>query len=198
MSYNVGIFIHDGVELLDFAGPAEAFTSARNNSGYLFNVFTVAKDNAPILCQNFLTIVPKYSFSDSTPIDILVLPGGDTYMLLSDETIIDWVRRTTWEAKFVLSVCTGVLLLAQAECLTGMRATTHYKWIKFLRETYPDIVVLENVRFIDNGKIITTEGISAGIDGSLYLIEKIFDHAVAADLAHYMMYDWKPEKLNIR
>jgi len=193
--YSVGIFLYEGVELLDFAGPGEAFSSATLNNENVFDVFTVAANISPILCQNFLTLIPKYSFEDAPHIDILIIPGGDTHLQLKKPTVIEWIKRTSADVKFILTVCTGVLLIAECKLLEGLKATTHYKWIEYLRINYPGIEVIEGVRFIDNGRIITTEGISAGIDGSLYMIEKLFDHDVAAKLAQYMMYDWTPRKL---
>jgi len=131
--WNVGIFIFDGVEVLDFAGPFEVFSrtrlmpgaeSRRSEESAPFRVFTVAKSHAPITTTGGLTVIPHHGFADAPKIDLLVVPGGwGTRPLFNDPETLDWIRRTASGARQVTSVCTGSLLLAKAGLLTGRRAT---------------------------------------------------------------------------
>ena len=187
---NVAIFIHQEVQLLDFSGPAEVFSDAG------FTVYTVAVNTDPIKSQGFLKITPDYSIDNCPAPDIIVFPGGATNIPMADPKIIEWVQKSSKNADYVLSVCTGALLLAKSGLLDGKTATTHYCCQDELAK-YSKVTVVKGKRFVDNGKIITTEGISAGIDGSLYLVSRINGKEAADKTATYMMYDWKPEKLDV-
>jgi transcriptional regulator GlxA family with amidase domain len=187
---NVAVFVHQGVELLDFSGPFEVFVDA----GY--NVYTVAASMDVITSQQSLKIVPNYSFDDCPSPDIIILPGGATKIPLEDPRVIAWIKSQNTNDKYILSVCTGALLLAKSGLLDGKTATTHYCCLDNLAQ-YEKINVVKGKRFVDNGNIITTEGISAGIDGSLYLVGRMLGKTKAEEVAHYMMYDWKPEKLDV-
>ena len=186
----VAIFVHEGVQLLDFSGPGEVFKDAG------FEVFAVAPDTTEITSQGFLKVRPNYSISNCPQPDIMVFPGGATGNAMSDDRVIEWIRQAAPKAQYVLSVCTGSLLIAKAGLLDGMTATTHYCCQESLAE-FKKVTVVKDKRFVDNGKVITTEGISAGIDGSLYLVEKIKGRKAADDIAHYMMYNWQPDTYDI-
>lgn len=189
---NVAIFVHEGVQLLDFSGPAEVFSDGRAE----FNVYTVAPTTDEITSQGFLKIKPQYSVANCPPPDIILLPGGATGNVLSNKAVIDWVKASSKTSKYLLSVCTGALILGEAGLLKGKKATTHYCCQDNLAE-FEGVEVLRGVRFVDNGNIITTEGISAGIDGALYLVSKIHGKKKAEDIAKYMMYDWRPNDLKM-
>ena len=187
--YNVAIFLWDGAELLDFAGPGEVFAA----SG--FNTYTVSLDGKEILSQGFVTVKPQYSMENAPVPDIVVFPGGGTNPVSKNQKILDWVKSRSAQGTFMLSVCTGAFILTNADLLKGKNVTTHYGSIEGLRSAHPELTVLENTRFVDNGNIITTAGISAGIDGALHLVSRIrgIDHATST--ARYMEYDkWKPEE----
>jgi len=188
----VAIFIHEGVQLLDFAGPGEVFAAA----GPGYKVFTVGPTKEPVLSDRFVTITPQYDITDCPQPDIIVFPGGDTGIPLGNEKVMRWIENTGKNAEYLLSVCTGVFLLAKAGYLEGKTATTHYCCQDGLASDYPQVNVVKGKRFIDNGSVITTEGISAGIDGSLYLISKISGKEHADKIARFLMYSWKPETLD--
>jgi transcriptional regulator GlxA family with amidase domain len=191
---NVAIFVHEGVQLLDFSGPSEVFSDVIANGRHAYNVYTVAPSQDEILSQGFLKVKPQYSIANCPKPDIVLLPGGDTGRPLADKAVIEWIKKSSLTAKYMVSVCTGALLLAEAGLLNGKQATTHTCcWGEL--EKYKDIKVVRNVRFIDNGNVITTEGISAGIDGALYLVEKINGLEAANATARYMMYDWKRDEI---
>jgi len=192
---NVAIFVYDGVEILDFAGPGEVFASAANDTGYAFNVYTVAIDTVPVLSQRFLTVVPQYTIYNCPKPDIIVLPGGSTGKSAGDQNVLSWVTKNVSNAEIIMSVCTGAIILSRAGLLDGKHATTWYGRIKHLREITPKATIHENTRFVDDGQIITTAGVSAGIDGALHVIAKLLGEKEAARVARYMEYDkWEPNQ----
>ena len=203
MQYNVAIFLFNEVEVLDFAGPFEVFSVAglRTMPEAPFHVFTVAQFEI-IEARNHLTIKPTYTFDQAPKADIIIIPGGGGHHAdgtpfgsrreMNNHIVLNWVKEQAAQAKLVLSVCTGSLILAKAGLLEGLAATTHFKAINGLREISDQIHVKENVRFVDNGTIITSAGISAGIDMSLYTVAKLFGKETADETAAYMQYDyWK-------
>ena len=193
---NVGILVFDDVEVLDFAGPFEVFSrtrmhpgveSRRSDDGAPFSVYSVASTKAPVITTGGLVIVPKYDFSDYPPVDLLVVPGGwGTRKLLDDENTISWIRKVAGSATKVTSVCTGSLLLAKAGLLRDKQATTHRGAFGTLAALDPTIQV-KRERYVDQG-IITSAGISAGIDMALYVVEELLGPEVSADTARYMEY----------
>lgn len=187
---NTAILVFDDVEVLDFAGPFEVFSVTNELSGYsLLNVFTVARSKAPVTARNGLSINPDHSIAIVPQPDILIIPGGSgTRPLLEQSDILSWITHTARYADKVLSVCTGALLLAKAGLLEGMKATTHNSAFEALAELAPNTEIIGDARFVDNGKVITSAGISAGIDMSLYVVEMLFGEEVAQNTAAYMEY----------
>ncbi|WP_287128536.1 DJ-1/PfpI family protein [Candidatus Cyanaurora vandensis] len=188
----VGVFIFDAVEVLDFAGPFEAFGVA--GVGWdkpPLQVFTVAEQLRPVLARNGLSVNPQYSFSDCPALDILVIPGGyGTRQLVNNPTILDWLQQIAPQVEIILSVCTGSLLLAKAGLLTGLQATTHHLALDYLQALAPDTQILPGERWVDNGQIITSAGVSAGLDASLYLVGRLLGEAQAQTTARYMEYNY--------
>ena len=195
-TYNVAIVVYDGVELLDFAGPGEVFQAAAKYSWEdaktAFNVYTVAPSNKPIVSQGFVTITPEYTIENCPEPDIVVLPGGRARELYDDPIFMKWAKSAVDQADIALSVCTGAFVFAKNGQLDGIEATTHWGAIKQLRKAAPKTTVLENIRFVDNGRIVTTAGVSAGIDGALHVVAKLISFEIAKETARYMEYAWKP------
>lgn len=192
---NVAIVLFEGVELLDFAGPGEVFAAAQTIEGEnAFNVYTVAASTEPLVSQGFLTVTPQYSFDDAPKPDIVIFPGGNINNLAKDEKAMTWAKRIADESKIAMSVCNGAFVLAQAKLLNNKQITTHWASIGELRKQVPTATVLENVRFVDNGQVITTAGVSAGIDGALHVVERLLGASAAKLTAKYMEYNWQPEK----
>jgi len=195
--WNVGIFIFDAVEVLDFAGPFEVFSRTRLQSGVEarrsdesapFEVFTVARSREPVFATGGLQIVAKHSFGEAPRIDLLVVPGGfGTRALLNDEETLRWIRRIAATARKLTSVCTGSLLLAKAGLLEGKRATTHWAALDLLESLGPGFTVDRTQRVVDDG-VITSAGVASGMDMAFYVVEQLFGKAVADETAKYIEY----------
>jgi transcriptional regulator GlxA family with amidase domain len=187
---NTAILIFDDVEVLDFAGPFEAFSVTNELSDYsLLNVYTVARVKAPVIARNGLSVNPDYSIIEAPQPDILIVPGGSgTRPILQQQDVLAWIQQTSQSAEKVLSVCTGALLLAKVGLLDGLQSTTHHSAFDLLGKIAPDTEIVRDVRFVDNGKVITAAGISAGIDMSLYVIEMLFGKETAHHTTEYMEY----------
>lgn len=194
---NVAILIYDGVEVLDFAGPAEVFAVAggfaRSGGQPAMNVYTVARTREAVVSQGFLDVVPDHSIADAPPADVLVLPGGRTGALLSDDAFLDWLRPATERARVSLTVCTGAFLLAEIGRLDGREVTTWYNAVPRLAQRYPEARVQPGRRFVDSGAVVTTAGVSAGIDGALHVVARLLGRPTADRTAQYMEYRWAPE-----
>jgi len=187
---NTAILLFDDVEVLDFAGPFEVFSVTNELNGYsILNVYTVAREKAPVKARNGLSINPDYAINEAPAPGILIVPGGiGTRPTLQQHDVISWIKESANGAEKVLSVCTGALLLAKAGLLEGLRATTHHQAFEELAAFAPNTEIVKDERFVDNGKIITSGGISAGIDMSLYVIELIYGSDTAQRTAVYMEY----------
>lgn len=204
MSRNLAIFLFDAVEVLDFAGPYEVFSVAglRSNELRPFHVYTVA-EKSPVVARNGLTIIPDFLLDDCPPPDLFLIPGGGGYTPdgqpfgsrkeMHNPVVLDWVKKHAPTSELVLSVCTGALILGQAGLLEHQKATTHFMALDGLRNISPHIEVVENVRYVDNGKIILSAGVSAGIDMSYYVVSRLLGPEVASEAARYAQYDYWPQ-----
>lgn len=183
---SIAFYLQPGVEVLDFAGPMEVFSYA----GY--QVFTVSRTKAPITSQGILSINPDYSIEDAPEADILAFFGGNSGAGFADPAITDWIKKQQ-NVQYYFSVCTGAFALAKAGLLDGQTATTFHDALEGLENNYPKVKVVKNARYVDNGKVITTAGVSAGIDGALHLVAKLQGFNRARQTAYYMEYDkWTP------
>lgn len=186
----VAILLFPDVEVLDFAGPFEVFSvAALTAEPAAFKVVTVAAA-APIVTIGGLRVTPDYGFDDCPQADLLLLPGGaGSRAAMRDKRVLDWVQQQASEAEIVGSICTGALLLGRLGLLDGLKATTHWCALDLLQEVAPKAQVLANTRFIDNGRILTSAGISAGIDMSLHLVERLCGPELVAAVTKEMEYD---------
>ena len=188
---SVGIFIFDDVEVLDFCGPFEVFSVAGKRSAAAFDVFTVAERPGPISARNGLSVNPTHAFADAPPIDLLLIPGGQgTRPLLERPEVLDWIKARAQAAELVLSVCTGALLLAKIGLLDGLSATTHHAALDELRRHGPKVSVCGDRRVVDNGRIVTSAGVAAGIDMSFHVVARLLGQEVADATAKYIEYPW--------
>jgi putative intracellular protease/amidase len=183
---SVAILLFNGVQLIDFAGPWEVFGTA----GFL--VHTVAEKADPLTAVFGEKIIPDYTFENSPKVDIVLVPGGGVWSeAIDNPKVIQWLQLQASEASHVMSVCTGAFLLEKAGLLVGQTVTTTYGMIEDL--ITPDTKVVYGQRYVDNGKLITTAGLSAGIDGALHLVSKMLGKGAAQSVALSLEYNWDPD-----
>jgi putative intracellular protease/amidase len=181
------VLIFGGVQVIDFAAPYEVFGQA----GY--EVFTVAAEPGPILTSMGLQVAPRHVFADAPRAEVVLVPGGEVAAAQKDARVLEWLRGQAPHATHVVSVCNGAFILAAAGLLDGLRATTFYDLIGALRSEAPRTQVVSDRRFVDNGKVITTAGLSSGIDGALHVVSRISGPGRAQMAALNMEYDWKSD-----
>lgn len=193
----VAIVVYDGVEILDLAGPAEVLAVAGGFAGHdgppALELYTVGRTVDPITAQGFVTIVPQYSIETAPPPDLVVIPGGSSRALSDDPAMMRWLTERAGAAEATLTVCTGAFPLARSGALDGLEITTWYGAVERLQALAPKAHVAHGRRFVDSGTYVTTAGVSAGIDGALHLVARLFGRRVADQTARYMEYHWTPE-----
>ena len=188
---NVGILVFDGAEVLDFAGPFEVFavTSEINDFG-LFDVFTVGESRDAISAVNGLSVNPDYDFINCPKLDILILSGGSgTRELMQNQKTLDWINNVHQNTEITVSICSAARLLAVLGLLNEQPYCTHHLVYDHLQELVPSGTPQKDERFVNSGKIYTSGGISAGIDISFHIVEKLHGKAIAEKTAAYMEYD---------
>lgn len=194
----VGILIFPEVEVLDFCGPFEVFASAALPPGTaggaetrLFETFVIAERAELVRCRGGLLVQPHHTFEDHPPLDIVVVPGGyGTRKERENPAVLGWIGRQREGQALTTSVCTGAFLLGAAGLLDGKRATTHWATIDRLREAHPATMVLDDARIVDEGEIITSAGVSAGIDMALHVVRRLHGEETARRTARDMEYEW--------
>jgi transcriptional regulator GlxA family with amidase domain len=197
---NVGILVFDEVELLDMAGPYEVFTTAARvlarssspDTPPLFAVCTLARRPGPVRARAGLRLVPDHTLADHPPLACAIVPGGVVDAELGQPDLMAWISAQARSAQVLASVCTGALLLAQTGVLDGMDATTHWEDLDALRALRPAVRVQDGVRWVDQGRIVTSAGIAAGIDMSLHLVQRLHSRELALRTARQMDLHWTP------
>jgi transcriptional regulator GlxA family with amidase domain len=193
---NVAIVVYQNAEPLDWSGPYEVYHDAASfgeaNGQPAFNVYIVSKTKDPVDAQG-LVVVPTYSIADAPKPDIVLFPGGPSNAITDDAEFYAWAEKVSKEAEIAQSVCTGAAVLGKAGLLDGLTVTTFHGFIDGLQKRYPKAQVKRGMRYVDNGHVVTTAGISAGIDGSLHVVARLLGRRVADDVANYMEYAWVPE-----
>jgi len=189
-----GILIFGDVEVLDFCGPFEVFSVARpveenSDETRFFRVVTIAEEERIVTCRGGLLVKPHATIENHPPLDILVIPGGQgTRRERHNQRLLDWIVQQDQHINFMTSVCTGAFLLAERGLLDNHRATTHWGSIDWMRAMYPKVEIVSDERVVDEGHIITSAGVSAGIDMSLQVVSRLYGAAVAKWTARLMEY----------
>ncbi len=188
----IALLLFDDVEVMDFAGPFEVFSVTNElHQDSLFTLRTAALTTDPVIAKNGLSVNPDVPLEAIPQADIVIIPGGDgTREVLQQPTTMNWIQRVSAGAEHVLSVCSGALLLANTGLLNDLPATTHHEVFDTLAELSPSTRLIRDQRFVDNGKVVTSAGISAGIDMSLYMVARLYGHDVAYKTAQYMEYPY--------
>jgi len=194
MSITTGILLFDDAEELDFVGPWEVLTAAAQVTGEGRTV-TVAEREGAVRCAKGLRVLADCSFANAPALDVLLVPGGiGTRREVSNPVLIDWLRKAGAHASWVTSVCTGSLLLHEAGFARGRRVTTHWAFVPELRKR-PEVTVLDGPRYVRDGTLVTSAGVSAGIDMALWLVGQIHSPEVARKVQRYIQYDPAPPYL---
>lgn len=183
----VGILLFDGVQIIDFAGPYEVFGAAG------FGVVTVSADGQPVTTAMGLKVTPDHAYADMPEVDLLLVPGGEVADAMHDEALLDFVRARSAAASQTLSVCTGAHILASAGLLDGKPATTFHGAFSAFERMFPKVELVRDRRWVDSGRIVTSAGLSSGLDAALHLVSRLHGEDRARSVALRLEYDWKPE-----
>ncbi len=172
---SIAILLYDNVVLQDFSGPMEVFDKAQNLTKGKYKTFTIGLKSKEIHTENsLLKITTDYTLRDFTKADYIIIPGASMPVikeLMTDKILTKFIQRENTKVKTkIVSVCTASYLLANAGILDGKKATTHYFVAEDFREQYPNVQLVQNVRYVDQGKIITSSGVTSGIDAALYIV----------------------------
>jgi transcriptional regulator GlxA family with amidase domain len=189
MPFTTGVLLFDDAEELDFAGPWEVFTMARMEGD---RVVTIAERDQPIRAAKGLRVLPDHTLADAPPLDVLVVPGGEgTRREVENAAVLDWIKSAAANCTWVTSVCTGSYVLHAAGLVADRQVTTHWGFVDQLREQ-GNVTVLENVRYVRDGNVVTAAGVSAGIDMSLWVVGQLYGIPHARVVQRLMEYDPAP------
>lgn len=189
MPFTTGVLLFDDAEELDFAGPWEVFTMARMKGD---RVVTIAERDQPIRAAKGLRVLPDHTLADAPPLDVLVVPGGEgTRREVENPAVLDWIKSAAANCTWVTSVCTGSYVLHAAGLVADRQVTTHWGFVDQLREQ-GNVTVLENVRYVRDGNVVTAAGVSAGIDMSLWVVGQLYGIPHARVVQRLMEYDPAP------
>lgn len=193
----VGILIFDDVEVLDFCGPFEVFSVARLNEEKQrdeespFNVKLVSEKGELVTTSGGMRVLPDYSFENCPALNILCIPcGWGTRREIHNQRLLSWIAEFAGRVETLASICTGSMLLGHAGLLDGLRATTHWRSLDWMEESFPSVTVERGRHVVENDRIITSAGISAGIDMALRIVERYFGKEIAKATARQMEYPW--------
>ena len=193
----VGIVLFENVEVLDFCGPFEVFSATRLNEGKRreepspFEVLLVAEHPEPVVATGNMKVIPHHTFEDCPCLDILVVPGGwGTRKEMNNRAMLDWLRTRAAEVDTLTSVCTGSMLLGFAGLLDGLHATTHWRSLDWMRDSFPAVTVERGQHVVEDGRVLTSAGISAGIDMALRVVARTFGEEIARATSRHMEYPY--------
>ncbi len=192
VTMTIGVLLFDGAEELDFVGPWEVFTmAAQIDDG--FHVVTIAERAETVTAAKGMRILPDHGFADAPALDLVLVPGGrGTRVEVNNLALLDWIATVASNCQWVTSVCTGSLLLTAAGPAKGKRVTTHWGFVEALRARGEAEAVVEGIRYVRDGKVVTAAGVSAGIDMALWLVGQIRDPGFARQVQRAMEYDPAP------
>ncbi len=185
--------LYDGVELVDLAGPLDVFLKANGLQPGLFRISTVAESTAPVLSEGgIVTIVPEHDFASCPLPDILLVPGLLDQNLLptqANAACVSFIKGIMEQDKIILSVCIGLFNVAATDLLAGKRVTTHYRAVEAFQHNHPAIDVIKNVRVVRDGNLVSTGGVTSGIDGALSLLEDLQGPVLAQAVADLLVHN---------
>jgi|SRR5215472_3592869 len=190
-----GLLIFHGAEELDFAGPWEVFTTSKMLRDNADSVVLIAERADPVRCAKGMRVVPDHTLDSHPPLDVLLIPGGlGTRREVGNAAVIDWIRKVSAETAWTTSVCTGALLLHEAGPARGRRVATHFAFEDTLRAR-GDVTVVRDARYVVDGNLVTSQGVSAGIDMALWLVGRLHGREHARAVRRYIQYEPAPPYL---
>ena len=198
MKKTIGILLFDDAEELDFVGPYEVFTmmgevQKRQDCEPSHDVMFIAERDGAIRCAKGMQVLPHATLTDAPKLDVLLVPGGwGTRREVKNEALLGWIAKASGDCRWITSVCTGAMLLTAAGPARGKRVTTHWAFVSVLRERGEAAEVLEDIRYVRDGNIVTSAGVSAGIDMALWLVGQLHSPAFARSVQRAMEYDPAP------
>ena len=198
MTTKIGILLFDEAEELDFVGPWEVFTVANEVSMLAkgekpYEVMLIAERETPVRCAKGMRVLPDRTTNDVTHLDVLLVPGGiGTRREAKNDALLSWIATTARACVWVTSVCTGALLLTAAGPAKGKRVTTHWAFVEDLRARAEAAEVVERVRFVRDGNVVTAAGVSAGIDMALWIVGQLRTPQFARNVQRAMEYNPAP------
>ncbi len=191
----VGILVFPDVEVLDFCGPYEVFSvtrldeARRREEPSPFEVFLVGEGAGPVVATGGLRVTADVTLETCPPLDVLVVPGGwGTRREIGNQRLLTWIGERAARVETLTSVCTGAMLLGQTGLLDGRRATTHWRSLDWMRQSFPAVTVEDKLHVVEDGHVLTSAGISAGIDMALRVVTRYFGEAVGRATARHMEY----------
>ena len=195
--HRVGILVFDDVEVLDFCGPFEVFSvtrldeSRRREDPSPFEVLLLAERAGPVVASGGLKVTPDATLADCPPLDVLLVPGGwGTRREIRNAPLLAWIAERGRQVPLLTSVCTGAMLLGHAGLLDGLRATTHWRSLDWMRDSFPQVAVVRDLNVVEDGRVVTSAGISAGIDLSLRVVARFHGEPIARATAGHMEYPY--------
>jgi transcriptional regulator GlxA family with amidase domain len=193
----VAIVLFNDIEVLDFCGPFEVFSATRLNEGKRreepspFEVFLVAETLSHITTTGGMKVIPQFSFENCPQVDIMVVPGGwGTRRELNNSVMLEWLRSQAFKVETLTAVCTGSMLLGFAGLIDGLHATTHWRSLDWMRDSFPEVIVEYEQHVVTDGRVFTSAGISAGIDMALKVVARYFGENIAIATAMHMEYPY--------
>jgi transcriptional regulator GlxA family with amidase domain len=194
MTRHIGVLLFDDVEELDAVGPWEVLASWTTFfPGDGWSVSCLSKTGGSVTAAKGLVMGAHHAIADAPPLDVLLHPGGvGTRPMLRDVEHLDWVRKQRATVPLLTSVCTGSLVYAAAGLLAGRPATTHWASLELLKDLEPTVEVRADDRYVDDGDLITSSGVSAGIDMALHLVARLVSVERAREVRRYIQYDPAP------
>lgn len=189
----VAVMVYDGVELVDMCGPTDVFLHANGVQKDSYQIYTVAESKEPVRSEgSVVTILPAYDFGDCPEPDILIVPGlldANLVPTVASDACVSFIKSIMLKDKIILSVCVGLFNVAATGLLSGKRVTTHYLALQSFQQSHPDLQVVKNKRVVQDGNLVSTGGVTSGIDGALHLLESLLGNTIAQQVADIMVYN---------
>lgn len=189
MALTTAVLIFDGVAEMDFAAPWEVFNVSKMLGNESDRIFTVSLTDGPVTCLGGLRVIPDYTAATAPQADILIVPGtADPSAQCRNQPLLDWIAAASETSRWTVGICTGTAILAAAGVAEGKRVTTHWQAIDAVKVQHPNVTVLEKVRYVRDGKLLTSAGVSAGLDMALWLLGQLHDPQHAREIQHILEY----------